>query len=306
MAADTVSGGQRQLFMPYGPEWRKLRKYSHALLNENSAKKYQPIQDFESKQLMTELLETPEDFYMHNRRYSASVIMQLTYGHRLPTWEHPMFQRIYQVLDNFTNVSAPGAFVVDSFPSLASLPQFFFGNWKSKGRKMFEHDSKVYLDLWNNLKKEVEEGTAEECFCKDFYVNDPAKAGIDDLQAAYTCGGLIEAGSETTGTTLNNFLLCMVLHPEAVKHAQEEIDMVIGPSRLPTWEDEKNLPYVRALVKEVLRWRPVNKFGMPHATKEDDWYEGYFIPRGSMVMLNWWYVDTTAASPMHLDTNSTV
>lgn len=292
MAADTVSGKQRQLFMVYGPQWRQLRKYSHALLNATSAIKYQPIQDFESKQLMAELLDTPEDFYMHNRRYSASVIMKLTYGHRLPSWDHPMMKRIYQVLDNFTNVSAPGALLVDSFPSLAKLPQGLLGNWRTKGQKMFEHDSKVYLDLWNNLKKEVENGTAEECFCKDFLVNDPAKVGINDLQAAYTCGGLIEAGSETTGTTLNNFLLCMVLHPEAVTQAQKELDEVIGPHRLPTWEDEKNLPYVRALIKEVLRWRPVNKFGMPHATSEDDWYNGYFIPKGSVVMLNWWYVLT--------------
>ncbi|KAK4944644.1 hypothetical protein LTR10_016078 [Elasticomyces elasticus] len=290
MAADTVSGGQRQLFMPYGASWRQLRKYSHALLNATAAIKYQPIQDFESKQLMKELLDDPENFYMHNRRYSASVIMKLTYGFRLPTWDHPVFKRVYQVLDNFTNVSAPGAFMVDSFPSLARLPESWFGNWRTRGRKMFEHDSRVYLDLWENLKKEVDAGTAEECFCKDFYVNDPAKSGINDLQAAYTCGGLIEAGSETTGTTLNNFLLCMVLHPKAVKEAQEEIERVVGSNRLPVWEDEKNLPYVRALVKEVLRWRPVNKFGMPHATSEDDWYEGYFIPKGSVIMLNWWAI----------------
>ncbi|OQV09309.1 hypothetical protein CLAIMM_13443 [Cladophialophora immunda] len=290
MAADTVSGGQRQLFMPYGPQWRQLRKYSHALLNAASAIKYQPIQDFESKQLMTELLDTPENFYMHNRRYSASVIVKLTYGYRLPSWDHPLVKRIYQVLDNFTHVSAPGAYLVDSFPSLTKLPQCLFGNWRSVGRKMFEHDSQVYLDLWNNLKQQVADGTAEECFCKDFLVNDPRKSGIDDLQAAYTCGGLIEAGSETTGTTLNNFLLCMVLHPEVVKRAQEEIDKVIGKDRLPAWQDEEKLPYVRALVKEVLRWRPVNKFGMPHATSEDDWYRGYFIPSGSVIMLNWWAI----------------
>ena len=288
MAMDTVSGGKRQLFMPYGPEWRKLRKYSHALLNSSAAIKYQPIQDFESKQLLTELLETPEDFYMHNRRYSASVIMTLTYGYRIPKWDHPLVGKIYQVLDSFTKISAPGAYIVDSFPSLAILPQWMTSDWRTVGKKIFEHDSNVYLDLWNNLKKEVDEGTAPECFCKDFYVNDPAKSGIDDIQAAYTCGGLIEAGSETTGTTLNNFMLCMVLFPEAARAAQKEIDSVVGPNRVPDWDDEKNLPFVRALVKEVLRWRPVNKFGMPHATSEDDWFEGYFIPKGSVVMLNWW------------------
>ena len=288
MAQDVVSGGKRQLFMPYGPEWRSIRKHSHALLNSTAAVKYQSVQDYESKQLMTELLDTPEDSYMHNRRYSASVIMLVTYGYRLPKWNHPLVKQIYEVLDNITDVTSPGAHAVDSFPSLKVLPQFLLGNWKSLGKKMFEHDSKVYLGLWNTLKKEVDEGTANECFCKDFYTSNPYKNGIDDLQAAYTCGGLIEAGSETTATTLNNFHVAMLLFPEVAKKAQEEIDRVVGSDRLPTWEDEKDLPYVRALIKEILRWRPVNQFGMPHCTSEDDWYRGYFIPKGSVVILSWW------------------
>lgn len=287
-AQDVASGGKRQLFMPYGPEWRNLRKTSHALLNSTSAAKYQPIQDFESKQLMRDLLVTPADFYQHNRRYSSSVIMLVTYGYRLPSWKHPLMQKIYTVLDNLTEMTAPGAHAVDSFPSLASWPQWLLGNWRSKAKKVFEHDSKVYLDLWNKLKKEVDDGTASDCFVKEFYLKNPGRHGIDDLLAAYTCGGLVEAGSETTATTLNNFVLAMMLFPEAAREAQEEIDRVVGAARLPDWEDEKALPYVRALVKEILRWRPVNKFGMPHYTIEDDWHEGFFIPKGTVVMLNWW------------------
>ena len=288
LAQDVASGGKRQLFMPYGPQWRQLRKSSHALLNSKAAVKYQPIQDFESKQLMNDFLNTPERFYEHNRRYASSVIMQVTYGYRLPTWEHPLVKRIFTVIDNLTEMTAPGAHVVDSFPSLASWPQWLLGNWRDFGRKVFDHDSKVYMELWNELKQEVNSGTAQECFVRDFYLNDPEAQGIDDLLAAYTCGGLVEAGSETTATTLNNFMLAMTLHPEAAKKAQEEIDKIVGSHRLPSWQDEKDLPYARALVKELLRWRAVNKFGMPHYTSEDDWYEGYFIPKGSVVMLNWW------------------
>src|ERR1700724_3145715 len=48
------------------------------------SRSYCPIQEFEGKQLSVDLLDKPEDFYMHNRRYSASVIMQVVYGHRIP------------------------------------------------------------------------------------------------------------------------------------------------------------------------------------------------------------------------------
>lgn len=99
---------------------------------------------------------------------------------------------------------------------------------------------------------------------------------------------IARAGAETTSTTLNNFLLAMTLFPEVVTKSQEEIDKVIGSERMPGFEDEKYLPYIRALIKETLRWRAVNKFGMTHATSEDDWYEGHFIPKGTVAVLNWW------------------
>lgn len=288
LAQDVASAGRRQLFMAYGPQWRQIRKCNHSLLNITAAIKYHPVQDFESKQVLRDLLDLPDMFYTINRRYSASVIMLVTYGYRIASFEDPLIKKIYTVLDNLTAMTAPGAHAVDSFPSMAALPEFLLGNWYTYAKKVFQHDSKVYMELWERLKEEVDAGTARSSFCKDFYLSDPGKNGIDDLLAAYTCGGMVEAGSETTATTLNNWTLAMTLFPETAKKAQEELDRVVGRDRLPQFSDEKDLPYVRAMVKEVLRWRPVNKFGMFHATSEDDWYDGHFIPKGSVAVLNWW------------------
>lgn len=49
----------------------------------------------------------------------------------------------------------------------------------------------------------------------------------------------------------------MTLFPNVQKKAQAEIDAVIGHERLPTHADRERLPYVNALVTEVLRWNPV-------------------------------------------------
>lgn len=45
----------------------------------------------------------------------------------------------------------------------------------------------------------------------------------------------------------------MLLFPEVQKLAQKEIDEVVGPSRMPAWEDRANLPYIRGVVEETLR-----------------------------------------------------
>jgi cytochrome P450 len=56
-------------------------------------------------------------------------------------------------------------------------------------------------------------------------------------------------------------MLAMIAHPEKQKKCQEELDAVVGRSRVPTFKDFDNLPYVRATVREILRWRPTFPFG---------------------------------------------
>lgn len=70
-------------------------------------------------------------------------------------------------------------------------------------------------------------------------------------------------GADTTTAAVYAFFLAMVLFPEVQKKAQSEIDAVVGSERLPTFADQPHLPYVNALVTEVLRWNSVVPIGMP-------------------------------------------
>lgn len=80
----------------------------------------------------------------------------------------------------------------------------------------------------------------------------------------------------------------MITHPEVQRRAHAELDSVVGRSRIPTFSDAPSLPYIRAIVKEVLRWRPALGLSLPHSTTEDDWYDGMFIPKGTMCLTNLW------------------
>ena len=80
----------------------------------------------------------------------------------------------------------------------------------------------------------------------------------------------------------------MVTYPSVQARAQDELDAVVGRERIPTFADLPKLPYIRAMVREALRWRPVDPLGLPHCTSEDDWYEGCFIPKGTIVIANVW------------------
>ncbi|KAG8959387.1 hypothetical protein FRC00_001670, partial [Tulasnella sp. 408] len=70
------------------------------------------------------------------------------------------------------------------------------------------------------------------------------------------------------------------------KKAQAEIDRVIGSGRLPKFNDRSDLPYLHAAMLETLRWNTVLPNGVPHASRTEDVYNGYFIPKGTTIIAN--------------------
>ena len=44
-----------------------------------------------------------------------------------------------------------------------------------------------------------------------------------------------------------------ICFPDVLKRIQVELDSVIGRDRLPTFDDERSLPFLRAFIKEVTR-----------------------------------------------------
>jgi len=82
----------------------------------------------------------------------------------------------------------------------------------------------------------------------------------------------------------------MVLNPEARKKAQEELDRVVGKNRLPDFSDKENLPYIDALMKELLRWNPPLPLSVPTRVTQEDVYRGYVIPEGATVVQNVWAI----------------
>ena len=110
-----------------------------------------------------------------------------------------------------------------------------------------------------------------------------------------------------TSSAIKSFFLAATLHPEVVRLAQQQLDEVLGGERLPDFSDMPQLPYISAIVKEVLRWKPPTPLGAslynitlcanqarlasgsPHRLMEDDVYKGQFIPAGATIVDNTWY-----------------
>lgn len=86
------------------------------------------------------------------------------------------------------------------------------------------------------------------------------------------------------------FFLAISVFPEVQKKAKEEIDRVIGGSRLPVSVDRDSLPYIMAVMKETHRWHPIAPMGLPHSSSTEVTYRGYRIPKDAIMLPNTWYV----------------
>ena len=130
----------------------------------------------------------------------------------------------------------------------------------------------------------------------------------DQEELMHTAGAMFGAGGETvslvlsllqsfgltispqTAITVHYFFMILAQYPEIQARAKVEVDSVVGRDRLPTFEDRDQMPYLEALIKEVMRCHPVIPLGLPHATIEDDLHDGYFIPKDSIVFTNIWCI----------------
>ena len=83
-------------------------------------------------------------------------------------------------------------------------------------------------------------------------------------------------------------VLYLIQNPAVQRKAQEEVDRVVGKDRLPAWDDLPCLKYIGLVLQETYRMNPLSPLGIPHASIADDWYNGMFIPKGTIVYPNVW------------------
>lgn len=280
IAGECITKGLGIVFIPYNRQWRTQHRIQAEFLNPAISKRYRALQDVETRQVVYDLLSS-NNFSDNFHRMTSSLIFSLAYGKRMPWGDEHEVREIDELMTNLSEKQAPGKWMVDIFPVLNYLPRFL-ASWKSLGDEYHQREATLFGD---NMKKA--ESAQSWNWSKDMKRIKEAKR-LSETELAYIIGVLYEAGSDTTAGTLGYFVLACVLHPDAMRKVQHEIDDVVGTERLPTFDDIPNLPYANAFLKEVMRWRPLAPLGIPHSVTQDDEYMGYDIPKGATILPNHW------------------
>ncbi|RDW66366.1 hypothetical protein BP6252_10001 [Coleophoma cylindrospora] len=251
------------------------------------ANSYQPAQSHESKRMLHDLIMDPSQYEFWFERYAGGLIFRIGYGMVIKTGKESYVRRALEVVHTVERVASPGAYIVDTIPALGFLPEFM-APFKKEGRLLHTLELDLFRSLLGEVRERMAKGTCPPCFMKTF-LEDQESFQLSDDEGAYVIGTLFEAGSGTTASAMMSYVLAMTHHSEWQEIMAEELDRVVG-DRMPEFDDIPQLPTIRAVIKEVLRWRPVTAGGVPHQLIKDDIYEGYFFPAGVNVHANQWAI----------------
>jgi cytochrome P450 len=279
-------------------------------LTPKALRLYKPVQAAEASRLCCQLLQRPDNWEKLLERFTSSIVFCVAYGHRIDSLDADVIHQRFKFMHVAASLNVPGKYIVESFPILKHVPDVL-APWKADIKAHGREEAAANMALVDTVRADLARAKSQgtdipDSLCKLLLeLKEKEHIPLSDRDFSYIPASLFGAGSDTTASTLCTAFLALVTHPETLHAAHHELDTIIGPNRSPTFDDEANLPYIRALTKEVLRWRPVAVLGgTPHASTEDDRYEGYYIPSGTTVLGNSWAINLNEEyyhNPHHFD-----
>ncbi|KIO29659.1 hypothetical protein M407DRAFT_21246 [Tulasnella calospora MUT 4182] len=277
--------------------WRKHRKFLRQALSMSTVKQeYSDLFVASATRYLQAILLSPGDFLPRLKRILGETITELTYG-ALEDENGTDYVTEHNENLNYTVKVAMG-YLVDLFPLLRFVPAWFPGaQFQRDASKWRQHCIMVRKLMIDGVEKRMAAKEGRACYVSNILEDlqgQQATKEVDlreDVQAVHDSGfSFFQAGADTTETTVKNFLLAMSLYPDVQARARKEVDQFFTEGRSPDFESQDQMPYIEAVVLESLRWNPPLSFGIPHASREDDVYNGYFIPKGTSVIANQWQV----------------
>ncbi|KAJ7436982.1 cytochrome P450 [Mycena galericulata] len=293
MLVDLMGWGWVIALMKYGEEWRTHRRLLNSALNARGSRAYRPQQLARTRALLRRILHNPDDFLDHFRQMTGEIIISAAYGIDVLPSKDPYIDLAREALHAFSTANIPGRYLVDTFPILKHVPRWFPGAGFKRQAEEWRKLSLAMLEVpFAETKRRMDMNKTPPSFTSDKLNDLKGREEIyyQERHVKAAASTLFFGGADTTSSALATFVLAMLANPESQRKAQAEIDSVIHRKRLPTFEDESSLPYVAAVIKEVMRWELVAPFALPRLLKSDDEYRGYRLPAGSIVIGNAWAI----------------
>ncbi|KAJ7869854.1 cytochrome P450 [Mycena olivaceomarginata] len=232
------------------------------------------------------ILHSPQSFYTEIQRYSMSVIYSVLHGGAWHNMKPKKSTGYIAVMHEWSALLEPGAVPpVDAIPILKRIPERW-AKWKRDCKRVRDLQRARYFGLLEDTRERMRRKSTQRKL---------HGAGLGgtllgcNLVGApvYETDTVLEGGADTTTSYIQSLVLALVAYPEAQKKAHEELDRMVGEHRnANSGRSRTRCPYIRAIISETHRFRPIAPLGAPHATLATEEYNGYIIPKGTTIFVN--------------------
>ncbi|TCD67850.1 hypothetical protein EIP91_011912 [Steccherinum ochraceum] len=279
--------------LPYGQQWRTYHRHFHEHFAGTAVRRYDSIQLQESRTLLKRILSNSEAARTYIRSVPGSTIIRAAYGAHSTAKTDEYVQLAEKAMESARRIVVPAAFMAEIIPILKYIPGWMpGGSARAYAAKYKPFVQQMRDRPFDEVKQAASSGRSIPCAAYDLIrqlQGDSAELTPEQDTVARNVAGIAYAGaSDTTTAAIENCVLAMAMFPDVQRRVQVELDERVGSTRLPEFSDLDGLTYLNAVIMESLRWMPVAPLGIPHALSEDDEYNGYYIPKGTMVVSNIW------------------
>ncbi|KAF5387184.1 hypothetical protein D9615_001583 [Tricholomella constricta] len=286
-AGGMVGWDQQMIMAQYGEHFRTMRKLLKSYLGSPTAvSTFRHIQEIETRYFLARVLDNPTKLISNIRLTAGAISLRISHGYTIETDKpDPLVDLVETAAKDFYHATMPGAWLVDIFPIMKHLPSWL--PFKKAAALYRSHNLEQTDRPHSFVKRRMKAGTELPSFTSSMLQN-----GVDESTEhaiKYAATAIYGGGSDPAVAALSTFILLMILHPDVQKRARDELDSVVGTKRLPELKDRPRLPYLDAVLKEVLRWHTTGRIGIPHRSIQDDIYDGYLIPKDSIILPHMWY-----------------
>ncbi|XP_049361425.1 flavonoid 3'-monooxygenase CYP75B137-like [Solanum verrucosum] len=289
-------GGNNLLWAPYGPKWRMLRKVCVCdMLSCSTLDSVYALRQRELRQSIS---------YFYNKAGSPvnvgeqmfltilNVITSMLWGGTVKGEERASLGAEFRhvVTEMSALCSIPN--LSDYYPGLA---WFDFQGVTKKMKVLVKRFDKIFDSMIDQRQKLDRNGVGQES--KDFLQvllklkdESDAKMPLTMIELKALLMDMIIGGTDSTSNTIEFAMAEIMNKPDVLRKLQQELEAVVGKDNIVDESHVKQLPYLYAVMKEVLRIHPAAPVLVPHCPSETCTVGGYTVPKGSCIFINVWAI----------------
>ncbi|KAB8256198.1 O-methylsterigmatocystin oxidoreductase [Aspergillus pseudonomiae] len=272
--------------------WKTIRaNMKQEIGTRRAVSAFHPKMEIGIRRFLLRTLDSPDDLRFNIRKEANAFMMDVAYGYTIaPYGKDELYDLTQRSVRQFSHIFSPGEWSVNFFPILRYVPSWFPGaSFQVKAAEYKRTIEKMTMVPYLWIKDQVARDCCRPSILLRLLQKGHYESGSQEEQVlVWTNAEFVMGGSDTTVSAVSSFFVAMALYPEVQRKAREELDRVVGPTTLATFEHRSQLPFIDALVKEAFRWHPASPLGAPHITQEDQIWDGYLLPRGALLLPNIW------------------